>query len=81
MNGPSDHNSGGAVDIDAGPTSNRSRVSVMTGKQRENARFAYVLGLVTGGRIYEGTVPRAEKERRRAKNRVARKTRAQQRRR
>ena len=62
-------------------TSTDLRVPVMTGKQRENARFSYVLGLVTGGRFYEGTVSRAEKERRRARNRVARKTRAANRRR
>lgn len=70
----SDHNSGTALDV-RGPL-----FPPMTGKQRENARFSYVLGLVQP-RVYEGTVPRAEKERRRAKNRVARKTRAQARRR
>lgn len=54
------------------------RVPVTTGKQRENARFAYVLG-ITQAHVYEGTVPRAEKQRRRARNKAARRTRAAQR--
>lgn len=54
------------------------QVPVMTGKQRENARFAYVLG-ITQRHIYEGTVPRAQKQRRRARNRAARRARATQR--
>jgi hypothetical protein len=75
-----DHASGTAVDVKADPTPPRTPFPRMTPRQRDNARFSFVLGLVQP-RVYEGTVPRAEKERRRAKNRVARKARAQQRRR
>ena len=64
-----DHVSNAAVDL---PT------LALAGKQRENARFAYVLG-VTQAHVYEGTVPRAEKQRRRARNKAARRTRAVQR--
>lgn len=48
-------------------------------KRAENIAYLGALSRVTGGRIYEGTVTRAVKLKRRAKNRVARRTRAQQR--
>lgn len=49
------------------------------GKRAENVAFLVSLGRRTAGRIYEGTVPHAEKLRRRAKNRVARRSRVQNR--
>lgn len=66
----SDHTSSSSVDVP----------SVMTAQQRNSARFAYVLGVVQP-QYYEGTVPHAEKQRRRAKNKAAKRARAISRRR
>lgn len=51
-----------------------------TGKQRESADFAAALTRKVGDNYYQGTVGHAEVQRRRARNRVARVTRAAQRR-